>query len=183
MSRMNQTNSAQVALVAEGQIEQIILFIRGQKVMIDADLARVYGVEARRVREQLKRNLARFPEDFMFRLTKEEMIEVYANCGHLSHLKFSPTLPYAFTEYGAIMLASVLNSEVAVRASVQVVRAFVRLRQIMTTNKDLAQKLEKMEKKYDHQFKIVFEVIDQLMEDQPSPGEKSEFTKVKGFGP
>ncbi|MBI2339686.1 MAG: ORF6N domain-containing protein [Deltaproteobacteria bacterium] len=106
--------SAQVALVAEGQIEQIIILIRGQKVMLDADLARVYGVEARRVREQLKRNLAKFPNDFMFRLTKEELIEVSANCGHLSYLKFSPTLPYAFTEYGAIMMASVLNSPVKI---------------------------------------------------------------------
>lgn len=91
---MGENMSAQVALVAEGQIEQIILFIRDQKVMIDADLARVYGVEARRVREQLKRNLARFPDDFMFRLTKEELIEVSANCGHLSHLKFSPVEHY-----------------------------------------------------------------------------------------
>lgn len=175
--------SAQVALIAEGQIEQIILLIRGQKVMIDADLARVYGVEAKRVREQLKRNLARFPGDFMFRLTKEELSEVSANCGHLSHLKFSPTLPYAFTEYGAIMMASVLNSEVAVRASVQVVRAFVRLRQIINDNKDLAQKFEKMEKKYDHQFKIVFQVINQLMVPPAASAKKSDFVKIKGFVP
>lgn len=175
--------SAPVALVAEGQIEQIILFIRGHKVMIDTDLARVYGVEAKRVREQLKRNLARFPGDFMFRRTKEELVEVSANCGHLSHLKFSPTLPYAFTEYDAIMMASVLNSSVAVRASVQVVRAFVRLRQIINANKDLAQKLEKMEKKYDHQFKLVFQVINRLMAPPASSGVKSDFTRVKGFGP
>lgn len=176
--------SAQVALVAEGQIEQIILFIRGQKVMIDADLAHVYGVTTKRLREQVRRNRVRFPADFMFLLTKEEFLEVAANCGHLASLKFSRSLPYAFTEYGAIMLASILNSDVAVRASVQVVRAFVRLRQIINANKELAEKLEKMEKKFDHQFKLVFQVINRLMAPPPpSRGVKADFTKVKGFGP
>ncbi len=172
-----------VTLIAEGQIEQIILFIRGQKVMIDADLARIYGVTTKRLREQVRRNKVRFPDDFMFLLSKEELLEVAANCGDLAKLKFSRSLPYVFTEYGAIMVANILNSPVAVRASVQVVRAFVRLRQIINGNKDLAEKMEKMEKKYDHQFKLVFQVINQLMTPKPSLDEKKNFTKVKGFAP
>jgi len=149
-------------LIPEGKIEQAILLIRSQKVMIDTDLAEVYGVAPRRLREQVRRNLSRFPADFMFQLTKEELLEVSAICGHLSHLKFSPTLPYAFSEHGAIMLASVLRSPVAVQASVQVVRAFVRLREILATHRHLARKLVEMEKRYDIQFKSVFTAIRQL---------------------
>lgn len=149
------------------RIEQKILWIRGQKVMIDVDLAEIYGVTPKRLREQVRRNRARFPEDFMFQLSKEEQREVAANCGHLRRLKFSPSSAYAFTEHGAIMLASVLNSPVAIRASVQVVRAFVRLRQLLATHKDLARKLEELEKKYDSQFKIVFDAIRELMSPPP----------------
>lgn len=157
------------AIIPVGQIEQVILLIRGQKVMVDTDLARIYGVTPKRLREQLRRNLDRFPADFMFQLVKEETVEVSANCGHLTHLKFSPTQPYAFTEHGTIMLASILSSKIAVQASVQVVRAFVRLREILSTHKDLARKLEELEQKYDHQFKIVFDAIRQLMEPPPLP--------------
>ncbi|HBF12318.1 MAG TPA: hypothetical protein DDW49_02850 [Deltaproteobacteria bacterium] len=157
-----------IEIIPVGQIEQTILWIRGQKVMIDADLARVYGVSAKRLREQLRRNLARFPEDFMFQLTKEETSEVSANCGHLSYFKFSPTQPYAFTEHGAIMLAAILNSDIAVQASVQVVRAFVSLREILATHKALARKLMELEKKYDTQFKSVFDTIRKLIE-TPTP--------------
>ncbi len=157
----------ETSLIPAGQIEQTILLIRGHKVMLDADLARVYGVKAKRLREQLRRNLDRFPEDFMFQLTKEETEEVSAFCGHLSYLKFSPTQPYAFTEHGAIMLATILNSPTAVHASVQVVRAFVRLRDILATHKDLARKLQELEKRYDHQFKVVFDAIRKLMAPPP----------------
>ena len=111
----------------------------------------------------------------MFQLTKEEQMEVAANCGHLLRLKFSPFLAYAFTEHGAIMLASVLNSESAVRASVQVVRAFVRLRQILSTHKDLARKLEQLEKKYDSQFRVVFDAIRQLTTPPPGPQKRIGF--------
>lgn len=163
------------SLIPAGQIEQTILFIRGHKVMLDADLARLYGVAAKRLREQLRRNLARFPDDFMFQLTKEETTEVSAFCGHLSQLKFSPTQPYAFTEHGAIMLATILNSPIAVHASVQVVRAFVRLRDILATHKDLARKLQELEKRYDHQFKTVFDKIRQLMAPPPVNSKKIGF--------
>jgi hypothetical protein len=132
----------EVSVPAE-RIERSILLIRGQKVMLDADLARIYHVPTKRLNEQVKRNRCRFPDDFMFQLTVEEKAEVVANCDHLRPLRFSPTLPYAFTEYGAVMLASVLNSSVAIAASVQVARAFVKLRELLATHKDLARKLVK----------------------------------------
>ena len=117
----------------------------------------------KRLNEQVKRNRGRFPEDFMFRLTSVEKAEVVANCDHLSVLKFSKSLPHAFTEHGAIMAANVLNSERAVQASVQVVRAFVRLRQLLTSNTELARKLDELEGKYDRQFRVVFDAIRRLM--------------------
>ena len=148
--------------------------------MLDADLAVLYGVTTKRLNEQVKRNRDRFPEDFMFQLTKNESAEVVANCDHLKILKFSPHLPYAFTEHGAIMLATVLNSPVAVHASIQVVRAFVRLRQLLTSNVELARKLDALEKKYDTQFKVVFDAIRQLMTSPERNKRKIGFLREKG---
>ncbi|MBI4489468.1 MAG: ORF6N domain-containing protein [Deltaproteobacteria bacterium] len=99
----------------------------------------------------------------MFQLTREEKAEVVTNCDHLQRLKFSPTLPYAFTEHGAVMLANVLNSQVAVHVSIEIVRAFIRLREAVASHKDLARRLDQLEKKYDAQFKVVFDAIRQLM--------------------
>ena len=155
-------------IVPVEKIERSILFIREEKVMLDVDLANLYGVTTKRLNEQVKRNRNRFPEDFMFQLIEKEKAEVVANCDHLKMLKFSPHLPYAFTEHGASMLATVLNSPVAVQASIQVVRAFIKLREMMATHKEFARKLDEMEKKDDAQFKIVFDAIRQLM----SPPEK-----------
>jgi hypothetical protein len=152
-------------------IERRILLIRGHKVMIDADLADIYGVTTKRLNEQIKRNRDRFPEDFMFQLTEKEKAEVVANCDHLKKVKYSPVLPSAFTEHGAIMVATILNSPVAVQASIHVVRAFVKLREMLATHKDLARKLEEMEKKYDAQFKVVFDAIRQMMA-TPEPRKK-----------
>jgi len=132
--------------------------------MLDADLARLYGVRTKRLNEQVKRNRDRFPQDFMFQLTAQEKTEVVADCDHLQRLKFSPALPYAFTEHGAVMLANVLNSKVAVRASVQVVRAFVKLREVLATHRELAHKIAEMEEKYDERFRAVFAAIKKLME-------------------
>jgi hypothetical protein len=156
-------------LVPAEQILGAILMIRGQRVMLDADLADLYGVSTRRLNEQVKRNFERFPEDFMFRLTQAEKQQVVTNCDHLSRLKFSPSLPHAFTEHGALMLASVLNSETAVRVSVQVIRAFVRLREILATHRDLARKLAALEERYDEQFQLVFEAIRQLSVTEATP--------------
>ena len=125
--------------------------------------ANIYGVTTKRLNEQIKRNRDRFPEDFMFQLTKEEKDEVVANCDHLKKLKYSPVLPNAFTEHGAIMIATILNSPVAVQASIHVVRAFVKLRQILASNKELSKRFNELEKKYDAQFKVVFDAIRQLM--------------------
>ena len=139
------------------------MLIRGEKVMLDSDLASIYGVTTKRLNEQVKRNLRRFPSDFMFQLTETEKTEVVAKCDHLARIKFSPYLPYAFTEHGALMLANVLNSEKAVQASVHVVRAFVRLRNMLVANPELARKLQALERKYDAQFRVLFEAIRELM--------------------
>jgi hypothetical protein len=129
------------------RIADSIFLIRGMRVMIDADLARLYGVSTKRLNEQVRRNPDRFPADFMFQLSKEEKAEVVANCDHLENLKYSPSLPHAFTEHGALMLASVLNSPKAVETSIYIVRAFIRIREILATHKDLAQKLVDLERK------------------------------------
>jgi hypothetical protein len=122
--------SETTSLIPVERIEQAILLIRGEKVMLDIDLAVIYGVTTKRLNEQVKRNAGRFPPDFMFQLIETEKAEVVANCDHLARLKFSPHLPYAFTEHGALMLANVLNSERAAQTSVMVVRAFVKLRRM-----------------------------------------------------
>lgn len=127
------------------QIESRILFIRGHKVMIDADLAQLYGVPTKRLNEQVKRNLQRFPPDFMFSLTPPEKAEVVAHCDHLAKLKFSKTLPFAFTEHGAIQAANVLASPQAIDMGVYVVRAFVRLRELIVSNTELAKRLDELE--------------------------------------
>ena len=133
-------------IIPAGKIEQRILMIRGEKVIIDADLAEFYGVPTRRLNEQVKRNKGRFPEDFMFQLNAEEKSEVVAKCDHLEKLKFSKALPYAFTEHGAIMAASVLNSHQAAEVSIFIVRAFVKLRQIISEHKELTRKISQIER-------------------------------------
>jgi hypothetical protein len=148
------------------QIQQSILLIRGKKVMLDADLAKLYGVSTKRLNEQVKRNRDRFPQDFMFQLSAEEKTEVVAKCDHLANLKFSPTPPYAFTEHGAIMLAAVLNTPRAIEVSVFVVRAFVRLREILAKHKALAHKLADLESKietHDEVIQSLVAAIRQLM--------------------
>ncbi len=148
-------------------IERRILLIRGQKVMIDADLAEVYSVQTKRLNEQVKRNIARFPVDFIFQLTINEKSEVVANCDHLAKLKFSKTLPYAFTEHGALMAASVLNSEKAVETSLFVIRAFVGLREMIASHKGLVGKLDKLEKRlegHDASITEIVKLLQQLMQ-------------------
>ncbi len=149
-------------LIPPERIFRTILFLRGQKVMLDADLSELYGVSTKRLNEQVRRNPDRFPPDFMFRLIQEEKTEVVANCDHLKQLKFASTLPNAFTEYGAIMLATVLNTRLAVRMSLQVIRAFVRLREILATHKDLARKVEEMEMRYDANFRALYNAVRKL---------------------
>lgn len=123
-----------------------ILHIRNQRVMIDRDLAELYGVSTKRLNEQVKRNVKRFPADFMFQLNIQEKTEVVAKCDHLKVLRYSPNLPYVFTEHGAVMLASVLNSERAIEVNVRIVKLFNAMREVLQTNQHLLLKLEKIEK-------------------------------------
>jgi hypothetical protein len=153
---------------AETLIVNKILHLRGRKVMIDRDLAELYGVSTKRLNEAVKRNSNRFPDDFMFQLTQKEKEEVVANCDHLQPLKFSVTLPYAFTEHGAVMLASVINSETAIQMNIQIVRVFMQLREMVLTHKDILVKLNKVEKKItqqDEDLKLLFEAVHKLLEE------------------
>lgn len=152
------------SLIPTEKIDRAILIIRGHKVMLDSDLAEIYGVKTSRLNEQVKRNKDRFPDDFMFQLTSREKQEVIANCYHLEKLKFSRTNPYAFTEHGTIMLANVLNTPTAIETSVLIVRAFVKLREILSTHKELEKKILELESKYDNQFKLIFKAIKELMQ-------------------
>ncbi len=153
-------------LIPTEKIDRAILFIRGHKVMLDSDLAAIYGVKTGRLNEQVKRNKDRFPNDFMFQLTNHEKQEVIANCDHLENLKFSRTNPYAFTEHGTIMLANVLSTPTAIETSVLIVRAFVKLRELLSTHKELERKILELESKYDQQFKLIFKAIRELMQQE-----------------
>ena len=156
----------QKAIIPIGQIEQRILLIRGQRVMLDADLAMLYGVPTRVLNQAVRRNLKRFPQDFMFNLTQPEKDQVITICDHLKNLKYAKALPNAFTEHGAIMVASVLNTERAVQISVFVVRAFVKLREMLSTHKELAHKLAALERKlqnHDESIRSLVVAIRQLM--------------------
>lgn len=149
------------------EIEPRIQFIRNQRVMIDADLAQIFGVTTKRLNEQIKRNRDRFPRDFLFELTTQEKTEVVANCDHLARLKFSRSLPYAFTEHGAIMAATVLNSPRAVEMSVFVVRAFIKMREYFASHKELAQKLRDLELQvgsHAEAIQAMVSAIEQLMQ-------------------
>ena len=145
------------------QIQSAIVLIRGQRVMLDSDLAELYDVETKRLNEQVRRNPDRFPPDFMFQLSAEEWESLRSQIATLKRGEHRKYLPYAFTEHGALMLANVLNSDRAAQASVQVVRAFVRLRQMLASHAELARKLAALERRFDTQFKVVFETIRRLM--------------------
>lgn len=152
-------------LVSEDRITDAILTVRGERVVLAADLASMYGTTTKRLNEQVKRNRDRFPPDFCFQLTVAERDEVVANCDHLRQLKFSPSLPLAFTQHGALMAANVLNSPRAVSVSVHVVRAFMSLRNAAAAHGDLAKKIDALERRYDKKFKIVFDALRGLLGD------------------
>lgn len=167
-------------LIPFEKIDRAILLIRGKKVMLDADLAVIYGVKTFRLNEQVKRNKTRFPEDFMFQLTDNEKQEVIAKCDHLEKLKYSSTNPYAFTEHGAIMLASVLNTPLAIQASILVVRVFVRLRELIATHQELNRKFKALEEKVDRKLSVVFQLFEELIK-PVNPGERAKIGfKIKG---
>jgi hypothetical protein len=151
-------------LVLAQQIEQHIFRLRGQNVMLSMHLAELYGVEPRVLVQAVKRNVERFPADFMFQLTNEEFANLKSQIVISSWGGLRRATPYAFTEQGVAMLSSVLRSQRAVQVNVEIMRTFVRLRRILAEHKDLARKLDALERKYDAQFKVVFDAIRKLME-------------------
>lgn len=164
---------AKELLIPAERIEQSILLIRGQKVMLDNDLADLYGVPTKRLNEQVRRNAKRFPSDFMFQLAADEAETLRSQFATSKRGRGGRRhLPYAFTEQGVAMLSSVLNSGRAIEVNIAIMRAFVRLREILATHKDLAAKLAELEKKlgeHDEKFQLVFEAIRQLMAPPPAP--------------
>jgi len=156
------------APIPQQVIEQKIIFLRGQRVILDKDLARLYDVGTRDLNKAVSRNRDHFPEDFMFELSKEEFNNLMFQVG-TSSWGGTRKLPKAFTEQGVAMLSSVLKSKRAVQVNIEIVRAFVRLRRLLESHADLARKLEQLEKKYDAQFKVVFDAIRQLMTPPPEP--------------
>jgi hypothetical protein len=155
----------QIALISSENLASPILVIRGQKVMLDSDLAALYGVETKVLNQAVRRNIERFPADFMFQLTSDEAERLRSqSVTSKSGRGGRRTAPYAFTEQGVAMLSSVLSSPSAIRVNIEIMRVFVRLRQMATSNADLARKLNALERKYDGQFKIVFAAIRELTE-------------------
>ena len=153
-------------------IESLILTIRGCKVLIDADLAAIYGVETRALNQAVKRNSERFPKDFIFTLTADEKLEVITNCDHLARLKFSKSLPFAFTEHGALMAATVLNSPQAVALSVYVVRAFIQMREQLEANREILKRLSEIDKtllEHDSVLRDIYRKLLPLLQPPPEP--------------
>lgn len=157
------------SLVSIERVEQHILLLRGHKVILDSNLAELCGVETKVLNRAVKRNLDRFPEDFMFQLNSEELASLRCQFGTSSSWGGRRYPPYAFTEQGVAMLSSVLTSKRAVQVNIEIMRAFVRLRMLLASNEELDRKLATLEKKYDAQFKIVFDAIRQLMAPQQPP--------------
>jgi ORF6N domain len=150
-------------IVTAETIESKIYMIRGQKVLLDSDLAELYGVEVKQLKRQVKRNIDRFPADFMFQLSQNDYDSLRRHFGTLKRGEHSKYLPYVFTEQGVAMPSSVINSKKAVQVNIQIMRAFVKLREMIATHKDLAKNLEELEMKYDAQFMVVFDAIRELM--------------------
>jgi hypothetical protein len=188
---MKKSKTKTTSLIPDERIINRIFFIRGKKVMIDGDLAKLYGVGTKVLNQAVRRNLKRFPDDFMFELTKQEA-EIWKSQivisnsddslrsqfvtlkkGRGQHSKY---LPLVFTEQGVAMLSSVLKSERAIQVNIQIMRTFTHLREILSTHKDLRDKIEKMERKYDHRFKIVFDAIRGLLE-----AKRTEKPRIIGF--
>ncbi len=155
-------------LVPTARIERVILLVRNEKVMLDQDLAELYCAETRVLVQAMKRNIDRFPLDFMFQLSEEEFSNLRSQIVR-SSWGGRRTAPYAFTEQGVAMLSSVLHCPTAVQVNIEIIRAFVRLRRMLEKHADLALKLEAMERKYDQQFKVVFDAIREIMKPDPPP--------------
>lgn len=159
------------SLIPAERIERAIVLLRGHKVLLDNDLAELYEVEVKKLNQAVKRNIERFPKDFMFQLAEDEFESLRSQIVTLknsrgSHRKYRP---YAFTEQGVAMLSGVLNSPRAIAVNVEIMRAFVRLREMLSSHAELARRLDELEKKYDSHFQVVFDAIRQLMAPPPTP--------------
>ncbi len=163
-------------IIPDERIEKIILLVRDQKVIVDADLAELYGVSTKALNQAVTRNDQRFPPDFMFRLTKAEKQELVTNCDRLDRLKHSSALPRVFTEQGVAMLSSVLRSERAIQVNIHIMRAFIKLRRCIAGIDDLKSELEKLKEKTDQRFQVVFETLDQLLTVESKPKKKIGYT-------
>jgi hypothetical protein len=167
LSTETQIMEPTATLVPHERIDRAIILLRGQKVMVDMDLASLYGVETRTLIQAVKRNRGRFPQDFMFELNDEEFEFLRSQFVISKGRGGRRYRPYAFTEQGVAMLSSVLKSDRAMRVNIEIMRAFVRMRELLAANADLARKLDALEKKYDAQFKVVFDAIRALMAPPP----------------
>lgn len=173
---MKKTNDS---IVSVDKIGKRILHIRGRRIILDVDLSELYGVKTKRLNEQVKRNRKRFPDDFMFQISRHEKDELVANCDRFANLKHSSSMPYAFTEHGAMMTANILNSEKAIDVSVFIVRAFVRIREMLETSTKFAAKLKELEDRmdmHDENTIVVMSTLRKLLKDStvkaPSPSKR-----------
>jgi hypothetical protein len=169
-------------VIQEENLAQQIYILRGRKVMFDFDLAKLYCIETRVLKQQVRRNSDRFPDDFMFELTRDEWEKVITNCDNLSvYNRYKPFPPFVFTEQGVAMLSSVLRSKRAILVNIAIMRAFVSLRQLIDSNTGLIKRIDSMEEKYDKKFQLVFEAIKELIRQEDQPREKIGY-KIPGSG-
>ena len=169
MTSVDSMTIIKTLVIKEDNIASLIYFIRGEKVLFDFNLSTLYGVETRVLKQAVRRNIKRFPEDFMFELTVSEWGEVITNCDNLGAIKFSPVRPFAFTEQGVAMLSSILKSERAISVNIQIIRVFTRLRTLVESHKEILKKLELLEKKdmeLDDKVTLIFEYLKQLEQDE-----------------
>ena len=170
---------AGTSIIALEKIIINIFLIRNEKVILDSNLAELYGVETRVLKQAVRRNIERFPEDFMFLLKRKEWNKLITDCDKLGNIKYSPSLPFVFTEQGVAMLSSVLRSKQAIEVNVAIIRAFVQLRKTLKSNKKISQKIKELElttneklKEHDNQINIIFEAIKQLIDEEEKPKRK-----------
>jgi len=161
----------------KAEYETMIFTFRGRKIMVDADLALLYDVPTKRLKEQVKRNIERFPEDFMFELTLNEKNELVANCDRLANLKHSSVLPLAFTEQGVAMLSSVLRSPKAIKMNIEIMRAFARYRALLNENEELRKEIKALDKKLNEAFRFLLEKLDALHQQKNEPRNPIGFKK------
>lgn len=174
------TDEAKASVVPAQSIERAIIRLRGMNVMLDEDLAALYGVETRVMVQAVKRNIARFPSDFMFQLDAEELDLLKSQSVISRHWGGRRTLPYAFSEQGVAMLSGVLRSERAIQVNIEIMRAFVRLRNLIGSSAELLRRLDEMERRYDEQFQVVFDAIRELMRTPETPQRRIGFVRPEG---